>query len=152
MSCDPPLSPAGTALRGLITSTIRLELRRSAFSLIEIMVVVVIIGLLAGMVAIKVSHYVDKAKFNRAKADIATIVDAVEGYYAEKGRYPTNEEGLAILPLKNLKDPWDRPYQYNSPGRDQPYEVVCYGADGREGGEDQNRDVVSWALQESSEG
>jgi general secretion pathway protein G len=122
--------------------------RNQAFTFIEIMVVVVIIGLLAGAVAIKVGDYVDKAKLNRAKSDIATIVNAVESYYADRGAYPSNEDGLGVLPIKGATDPWGRPYQYNQPGRNEPYEVICYGADGREGGEGPNRDISSETLTE----
>jgi general secretion pathway protein G len=133
-----------------LTSESAAAQRRGAggFSFIEIMVVVVIIGLLAGAVAINVSSYADKAKRNRAKSDVAVIVNAIEAYYAESGRYPTNDEGLSALPLKNTNDPWGRPYQYNQPGRDGPYEVVTYGADGREGGTGADADIGSWNLQE----
>jgi general secretion pathway protein G len=108
---------------------------RRGFSFIEIMVVVVIIGLLAGAVALKVVGYMDTAKVNRAKSDIATIVNAVEAHYLTHSRYPNNEEGLEGLPLKNRSDPWGRPYLYNSPGQKEPFEVFSFGADGREGGE-----------------
>ncbi len=121
--------------------------RDSGFSFIEIMVVVVIIGLLAGAVAIKVSDYVDKARLNRAKSDIATIVNAIESYYADQGSYPSNEDGLEVLPVKKTNDPWGRPYQYNQPGRSEPYEVICYGADGREGGQGADADVTSETLE-----
>ncbi len=123
--------------------------RRGGFSFIEVMVVVVIIGLLAGAVAIKVSDYVDRAKLNRARSDIATIVNAVESYYADTGAYPSNEQGLSALPIKNTKDPWNRPYQYNQPGRSEAYEVICYGADGREGGDGADRDISSDSLEET---
>jgi len=123
----------------------------SGFSLIEVMVVVVIIGMLAGAVAIKVTGYMDTAKINRAKSDIATIVDAIEAYYLSNSRYPSNDEGLENLPLKNRKDPWGRPYEYNSPGRDEPFEVISFGADGREGGQDINADIYSWQLGETEE-
>lgn len=123
----------------------------AGFTFIEIMIVVVIIGLLAGAVALKVSDYVDKAKINRARSDIATIVNAVESYYADTGQYPTNEQGLAILPLKNTKDPWGRPYQYNQPGRGAPYEVITYGANGREGGDGVDKDISSTDLEERPE-
>lgn len=121
------------------------------FSFIEIMIVVVIIGLLAGAVALNVGSYVDKAKINRAKSDIATIISAIETYYGEHGRYPTNEEGLEALDLKNPKDPWGRDYQYNIPGRekDSPYEIICFGADGREGGVKSNADIGSWSLDQT---
>lgn len=123
-------------------------LSRRGFSLMEVMVVVVIIGLLAGAVALRVGVYVDKAKLQRVRADIATISSAVEAFYADKSRYPTNEEGLASLPLSTLKDPWGRPYQYNCPAREHPYEVVCYGADGREGGNGENGDTSNWTLED----
>ncbi len=125
---------------------------RPGFSFIEVMVVVVIIGLLAGAVALKVTGYMDAARANRAKSDIATIVDAVEAYYLTNSRYPTNEEGLENLPLKNRLDPWGRLYEYNSPGRDEPFEVYTLGADGREGGEGSNADLYSWQLGQAEEG
>ena len=122
--------------------------RCCGFSFIEVMIVVVIIGLLAGAVAIKVSDYTDKARRNRARSDIATIVNAVESYYADEGRYPSNDEGLDGLPLKSNTDPWGRPYQYNQPGRSEPFDVICYGADGREGGEGADEDITSDNLEE----
>jgi general secretion pathway protein G len=120
---------------------------RPGFSFIEIMVVVVIIGLLAGAVAMKVTGYMDTATVNRAKSDIAVIVDTVEAHYLEHRRYPSNEEGLEVLPLKNRNDPWGNPYQYNSPGQDdEPFEVYSFGADEREGGEGIDADIYSWQL------
>lgn len=113
------------------------------FSFIEVMIVVVIIGLLAGAVALKVGDYVDKAKINRAKSDIATIVSAIESFYADNGRYPTNDKGLSTLPLKGITDPWGRAYLYNQPGRNGPFEVISYGADGKEGGDGPNADLSS---------
>ena len=130
--------------------------RRSAhargFSLIEIMVVVVIMGMLAGAVAVGVNQYMDTAKINRAKSDIATIVDAVESYKLTKGRYPTSDEGLSVLPLKNELDPWGQPYGYNNPGQDnEPFEVYTLGADARDGGEGIDADLYSWQLGEVEE-
>ncbi len=122
--------------------------RSGGFSFIEVMVVVVIIGLLAGAVAIKVGDYTDKAKINRARSDIATIVSAVEAFYADRGRYPANDQGLAVLPLKGATDPWGRPYVYNAPGARGPFEVLCYGADGVEGGEGAGADISSDDLHE----
>jgi len=132
---------------------------RGGFSLVEVMVVIVIIGLLASVVTLNVRGYLNKAKQNMARQEIATVVQALETFYAACSRYPTNEEGLAILtrpseklPESLLKavpvDPWRRPYQYNSPGSAGPYEVICYGADGREGGDGVNADVSSDALKE----
>jgi general secretion pathway protein G len=124
---------------------------RRGFSLIEIMVVVVIIGLLAGAVALKVTGYMDTAKHNRARSDIATIVDAIETYKLTYGRYPTNEEGLEPLPLKNWTDPWGNRYEYASPGLEEPFEVFTLGADGREGGDGEDADVFSWQLGNENE-
>ncbi|MDH3585265.1 MAG: type II secretion system protein GspG [Phycisphaerae bacterium] len=120
--------------------------RARGFSLVEIMVVIIIIGLLAGAVALKVSGYVDRARLDRARSDIATIVTAVETYYADQGQYPSNDQGLSVLPLKSITDPWGRPYIYNQPGRTEPFEVICFGADGREGGDGPDTDVLSWQL------
>ncbi len=122
--------------------------RRGGFSFIEIMVVVVIIGLLAGAVALKVSDYVDEARINRAKSDIATIVGAVEHYRNKHSRYPGNDEGLSKLPIKTRIDPWGNPYEYNSPGQEAPFEVISYGADGRQGGDGINADILSTDLGE----
>ena len=130
----------------------RNRLRRNGFTLIEIMVVVVIMGLLAGAVVLKVGGYMDAAKVNRAKFDIATIVGAVEAFYATNSRYPTNDEGLDKLPLKNRNDPWGRPYEYNCPGKDEPFEVFTLGADGRPGGDGINADIYSSQLEQKKEG
>jgi general secretion pathway protein G len=138
---------SGTQRAASKTGTRPPQARRTrGFSFIEIMVVVVIIGLLAGAVALKVGDYMDTAKTNRARSDLATIVDAVEAYQLKNGRYPANEEGLDKLPLKNCTDPWGHPYEYNSPAQNEPYEVVSYGADGRKGGDGVNADLYSWQL------
>lgn len=120
---------------------------RRAFSLVEVMVVVVIIGLLAGAVVLKVADNVDQARVSRAKSDISTIVTAVENFYLTNSRFPTNDEGLSVLPIQSFTDPWKNPYQYNIPGRsNQPYEVVSYGADGLTGGDGINADITSTSL------
>lgn len=120
--------------------------RRHGFSLIEVMVVVVIIGMLAGAVALKVGGYMTTARANRAQSDIASIVDAIEAYHLTHSRYPSNEEGLSVLPLEKTNDPWGRPYGYNRPGQEGPYEVFTLGEDGREGGEGADADIYSWQL------
>lgn len=132
---------------------------KKAFSLVEVMIVIVIIGLLAGVVTINVRGYLHKAKVNTARQEIATICKAIETFYGELGRYPTNEEGLEVLtkagekfpePLLSGKpvDPWGRPYEYAQPGREGPYEVICFGADGREGGSGIDADVLSSQLKQ----
>lgn len=122
--------------------------RRAAFSLIEVMVVVVIIGLLAGTVVLRVTGYMDTAKVNRTKSDIGTIERAIEAFYLEHSRYPTNQEGLTELPIKTRLDPWGNPYQYNSPGQKGPFEIVSFGADGQAGGDGMNADIYSWQVAE----
>jgi len=127
----------------------------SGFSLVELMVVLVLIGLLAGIVTVNVRHYLIQGKQSTAKAEINTICLALDTFYTTYGRYPTKSEGLGILtrstermsePLltKPPIDPWGRPYEYLSPGRSgSPYEVICYGGDGRQGGEGADADIAS---------
>src|SRR5437762_7947123 len=126
--------------------------RLSAFSLIEIMIVVVIIGLLAGIVTYSTAHYLDKAKRVRARADIATMSDAVDHFHLENGRYPSNQEGLKILAPQFLKviqpDPWGHPYQYVSPGKGGPFDIISFGADGREGGAGADADITNWDVEQ----
>lgn len=135
--------------------------RRRGFSLVEVMIVIVIIGMLAGVVTVNVRSYLVRAKQNTARQEISTIVQGLETFYATYDRYPTNEEGLSALvepserlaepPLKGsgvLTDPWGQPYQYNSPGANGPYEVISYGADGRQGGEGADADIHSDELKE----
>ena len=130
------------------------KMSRTAFTLLELMVVIVIIGLLAGLVTVRVRSYLVISKQNAAKVEISKMVDALEAYYAVHDRYPTNEEGLAALVEQTSKipdgllskvplDPWKNDYVYNCPGRSSAYEIVCYGADGREGGEGENEDFIS---------
>ena len=137
----------------------RPTVRCRGFSLIEVMVVVVIIGLLAGVVTINVRGYLVKAKQTAARDEIRTIVIALETFNTAYNRYPTNEEGLAAITRPSSKlpeppllgvpdDPWGQPYQYNSPGSVGPYEVICYGANGRSGGSGADADISSNNLKE----
>jgi general secretion pathway protein G len=123
------------------------------------MVVLVLIGLMAGAVTINVRHFMTKGRQNTARMEISTISSALETLYTAVGRYPTNDEGLAILtrtsdrlPEPLLKqvpmDPWGHSYQYNQPGQHDAFEVICFGADGREGGEASDVDIVSWDLKQ----
>lgn len=131
--------------------------RRAAFTLVELMVVIVIIGLLAGAVTLGVRSYLIAGKQNVARMEISKICQALDTFYTAYDRYPSNEEGLEILAQPSDKfadrilnkvpqDPWGHPYQYNNPGRDSPYEVISYGADAREGGDGADQDLVSWDL------
>ncbi|MEM8875885.1 MAG: type II secretion system major pseudopilin GspG [Planctomycetota bacterium] len=141
----------------------RLHSSARGFSLVEVMVVVVIIGLLAGLVGINVRGQIVRAKRQAALAEIATIQEALEAYYTVYDRYPTSDEGLEVLwtaserlvePLLDDAplDPWRRPYVYNRPGRNGPYEVFSLGADGREGGEPGTADEDLGSYQSVNEG
>lgn len=135
----------------------------TGFSLIEILAVLVLIGLAAGLVAVNVRPLMAKGKQNAARADISTIVSALESYYMAVGEFPRNDQGLDVLKEKNeyfdeplltrsLVDPWGKPYQYNQPGsQGQPYEVFSYGADGRDGGEGADMDIRSDDATEEAE-
>ena len=135
------------------------SITEKGFSLMELMIVLVIIGLLAGAVTLYATGYLNKAKQNTARREIATIMQAVESFYAVNGRYPTNDEGLDILSKPSEKfpdpllrgeptDPWGNDYQYNSPGTKGPFEIICYGGDGREGGDGWDTDISSDKLKE----
>jgi general secretion pathway protein G len=135
------------------------RLRRRGFSLIEFTMVLALIGLLAGVVTVSARAIMLRGKQNAARGEIATICSALETFYTAYGRYPSNDEGLAILNRKTEKfaepllsqsqlDPWGRAYVYVQPGREHAYDVICLGADGREGGEGADADIVSWDLKE----
>ncbi|HEV2748650.1 MAG TPA: type II secretion system major pseudopilin GspG [Allosphingosinicella sp.] len=120
------------------------------FTLVELMVVIVIIGLLATVVVINVMPAQDKAARTKAEADIATLEQAAEMYRLNNMRYPDTGQGLQILVgegfVKRLPDdPWGNPYRYVAPGGDgRPFDIYSYGADGREGGEGEDADIGTW--------
>jgi len=129
------------------------------FTLVELIVVVIIIGLLAGLVLPQFIRQEEKAKLKAAQAQIELLGTALDTFRLDVGRYPTTEEGLQALRQKPgtldrwdgpyLKkdlplDPWAKPYMYKSPGDHGPYDIVSYGADSAPGGEGDNRDIVSW--------
>ena len=155
------LSPsAPSCLRTFVPSC----LSHGGFSLIEMTAVLALMAILASIVTVNVRHHLIKGKQNAARAEISTICDALEAFYSACGRYPTTEEGLTVLCQRSEKlpepllkqmpiDPWGHAYQYNQPGRNsEPYEVVSFGADGREGGDGANADIYSWNLKDSSTG
>ncbi|MCC9599473.1 type II secretion system major pseudopilin GspG [Stieleria sp. JC731] len=131
---------------------------RHAFSLVELIVVMVILGMLAGLVAIRTRGYLVNSRKNAVKAEIATIVKALDTFRLDQGRFPTEDEGLQILTeptttweegflSKVPVDPWKTPYQYFVTG--DGFEVISLGADGREGGEGEDADFSSEMLDES---
>jgi general secretion pathway protein G len=121
--------------------------RAGAFTLIEVMIVIVILGLLAGIAAYSIPQYLDRAKRQKARTDISVFVGALDAYYGERGQYPGNQEGLRALAPGYIKalpnDPWGRPYQYVQPGKSGAYDIVSYGADGREGGTGADADITN---------
>jgi len=132
-----------------------------AFSLVEVMIVIVIMGLLAGVVTVNVRGYLTRARRDTARSEIATIIKALDTFYAANSKYPTNDEGLAVLAggdgentdealLSGVPvDPWGNPYQYNCPGVNSQFDVICYGADGREGGQGADADIHSDNLRKA---
>lgn len=138
------------------------------FTLIELMVVIVILGILAGLIAPKIIGRTDEAKIMEAKVNIATLETALKLYKLDNGVYPSTEQGLQALveqpssePAaskwreggylekgKVPKDPWDNEYIYLQPGANGDYDIISYGADGSPGGDGINKDISSWDLDE----
>jgi general secretion pathway protein G len=130
------------------------------FTLIELMVVLVIIGVLAALIVPNVLDRADDARVTAARTDIANLQQALKLYKLDNQRYPTGEQGLQALvsrpsagPLptnwratldKLPNDPWGRPYQYLNPGLKGEVDVMSLGADGQTGGEGKNADIGSW--------
>ena len=150
------LSPNG---EGLVRRPIE-----NGFTLVELMVVIVIIGLLATIVAINVIPATDTARVEKAKADVATIEQALEQYRLDNLSYPSQTDGLQALInppaslaqpqryrrggyIKKLPDdPWGRAYHYAVPGRKGAFDISSLGADGQPGGESENADIYSSEL------
>ena len=130
------------------------------FTLLELMVVIVIIGVLAALIAPQVLSRVGQAKITAAQTDINTLMNALKIYKLDNGRYPGSDQGLQALVAKpttgsipgNWKsyldklpeDPWHHPYQYANPGVHGEIDVFSFGADGQAGGEGDDADIGSW--------
>ena len=143
-------SPVHTARRRLA----------AGFTLIELMVVLVIIGVLAALIVPNVLDRADDARSTAARTDVTNVMQALKLYRLDNQRYPTSEQGLqalitmpttAPLPLnwrpyleKLPNDPWGRPYQYLNPGVKGEIDVMSFGADGQSGGEGKDADIGSW--------
>lgn len=130
------------------------------FTLIELMVVMVIIGVLAALIVPNVLDRADDARSTAARTDVTNVMQALKLYRLDNQRYPTAEQGLQALVVKptagpvpgNWKpyleklpnDPWGRPYQYLNPGIKGEIDVMSFGADGQSGGEGKDADIGSW--------
>jgi general secretion pathway protein G len=136
------------------------RIAQAGFTLIELMVVLVIIGVLAALIVPNVLDRADDARVTAARTDVNNLMQALKLYRLDNQRYPTGVQGLQALlarptagpPAPNWKpyveklpnDPWGRPYQYLNPGVKGEIDVMSFGADGQAGGEGKNADVGSW--------
>lgn len=136
--------------------------RFPGFTLVEVMVVVVILGVLAVLIVPRVVGRTEEARVAAAKHDLAAIMQSLKLYRLDNGRYPTNEQGLQALVTKPStgpspsnwrpyldklpKDPWGNTYQYLNPGVHGEIDVFTFGADGQPGGTGADQDVGSWQL------
>ena len=141
---------------------------QKGFTLIEIMVVVIILGLLAGLVLPRILGQEEKAKIETAKVQIRSLEGALDAFKLDNGFYPATDQGLDALikkpetgripnkwreggylkPARIPKDPWGKEYVYLSPGSEgREYEIVSYGADNEPGGEGNNADIQSWKME-----
>jgi general secretion pathway protein G len=144
----------------LINSHLKADASRAGFTLIEMLVVLVIIGLIMGLVGPRVLSYLSDSRIKATRLQIASFSNSLDLYYLDVGRYPTTQEGLAALVKRPpgvdvwngpyLKggavplDPWRNAYVYTAPGAHGGYDLMSFGSDGREGGEGAAADVTSW--------
>ncbi|MFZ3006362.1 MAG: type II secretion system major pseudopilin GspG [Phenylobacterium sp.] len=135
----------------------------AGFTLLELMVVIVILGLLATIVMVNVLPSQDRAMKEKARADISVLEQSIEGYRLDNFTFPTNEQGLQALVtppagmtrpdryreggyIRRLpQDPWGNPYQYAVPGEKGRFDIYSFGADGRKGGEGDDADIGNWS-------
>ena len=137
----------------------RVALARRGFTLLELLVVLVIIGLLAGYVGPRFFAQIGKSEVKTAAAQLDGLGKALDSYRLDTGHYPTNEQGLNALWVKPAdeprwwgpylkkappKDPWGREYLYKAPGEHGDYDLSSLGKDGREGGEGEDQDITNW--------
>jgi general secretion pathway protein G len=153
----PPGHGAGGAARRRKS---RRKARRNGFTLVELLVVLVILGLIAGFAAPRVMQYLGSAKTDAAKIQIEKLAAVLDLYRLDVGRYPSEQEGLSALVEQpadtatwngpylrradSIIDPWGAPYGYRQPGTNGAFDLYSLGADGQEGGEDEEEDITSW--------
>ena len=132
----------------------------AGFSLIEMLVVLVIIGLIMSLVGPRVLNYLGDARAKTTRLQIESLSNSLDLFHLDVGRYPTTQEGLTALVQRPAgimvwngpylkggsvpNDPWGNPYVYRSPGNKRPYELISYGPTGREGGEGSASAITSW--------
>ncbi len=142
--------------------------RQRGFTLIELMVVIIILGLLVGLVLPRIVGREEEAKVAAAKTQIKLFEGALDTFKLDNGFYPATDQGLDALikkpeagripdkwheggylkPARIPKDPWGNPYLYFSPGNEgREYEIISYGADGAPGGDGKNADIESWKIE-----
>lgn len=130
------------------------------FTLLELLVVLVILGLVVGFAAPQVFNYLSRARTDAARVQLESLAGVLDFYRLDVGSYPSEAEGLAALLAappdasgwsgpylqrrEQLLDPWSRPFHYRMPGAHGAYDLFSLGADGREGGSGENRDVTNW--------
>ncbi|MCG8519640.1 MAG: type II secretion system major pseudopilin GspG [Pseudomonadales bacterium] len=129
------------------------------FTMMELLIVLVIIGLLAALVGPTLYKQISPAKTSVAKAQIENFMSALDAYFIDTGTFPTTQQGLIALRDKPTtatnwngpylkkelpNDPWGNPYVYKSPGRNGGYEILSLGSDGSPGGAEDAKDVTSW--------
>ncbi len=149
------------------TKTMSNRFNSSGFTLIELMVVIVILGILAGLIVPRIMGRPEEAKQLKAKIQIESLETALKLYKLDNGMYPETEHGLMALieqpesgtipkkwkkggyleKRKLPKDPWENDFVYLSPGVHGDYDLISYGADGVPGGEDKNKDINSWEIE-----
>ena len=137
----------------------RFNRKEKGFTLIEVLIVMVILGLLAALVGPRMFGKVGKSRQNAAKAQIALFETALDTYRLDTSKYPTTGQGLQALrvnpggvkrwdgpylPKDVPLDPWGNAYQYRCPGEHGDFDIISLGSDGNEGGEGEDEDVVSW--------
>ncbi|KXO08918.1 type II secretion system major pseudopilin GspG [Marinobacter excellens] len=133
--------------------------KQTGFTMMELLIVLVIIGLLAALVGPTLYKQISPAKASVAKAQIQNFMSALDAYFIDTGKFPSSQQGLGALRDKPSSvsgwngpylqkelpsDPWGNPYVYRSPGRNGGYEIISYGSDGAAGGEGDARDINSW--------
>jgi len=165
--CAPEIKPVSkSALSPDLRCQAHHRLYQAGFTLIELMVVIVILGILAGLIVPRIMGRPDEAKQLSAQMQIQSLETALKLYKLDNGAYPTTEQGLQALveppqsatPLKKWrkggylekgkvpKDPWGNDFVFLSPGTHDDFDIISYGADGTQGGEGKDKDINSWEV------